>query len=138
MPICSNCKAEYLKGKKFCLFCGEELYRGILTVISEENEQDVSSQKESKKESEELKKVKEPQEEQRVNEPKKNEKWVKITSVNSEYEADMIIRQLTKLNIPTMKRNSEIPFEDVSSLTYHGIDIYVPEEMEKQALEAIN
>jgi len=108
MPICSNCRAEYIRGKRICSFCGQELYRGLLTGLS--NDEKVFKQVE----------------------------WSKILSVNSQQEADIVIKQLYMYNIPALKREADIPFQDVTETTPMSIDIYVPIDIQDKAIEAIN
>lgn len=108
MPICTNCKAEYIRGKKICSFCGQELYRGLLTDLSKD--ENVFEQVE----------------------------WTKIVSVNSQQEADIIINHLYKFYIPAVKRDAEIPFSDVTETTPSTIDIYVPADIEDKAIEFLS
>jgi len=108
MPVCSNCKAEYIRHKKICSFCGQELYRGLLTDLS--NDEKIFEQVE----------------------------WTKILSVNSQQEADIVIKQLYLYNIPALKRDAEIPFQDVTETVPLSIDIYVPSGIEDKAMESIN
>ncbi|MGE5329164.1 MAG: hypothetical protein ACM3KR_06645 [Deltaproteobacteria bacterium] len=108
MPVCSNCKAEYIRGKKICSFCGQELYRGLLTDLSEDEK--IFEQIE----------------------------WTKILSVNSQQEADIVIKQLYIYNIPALKRDAEIPFMDVTETTPLSIDIYVPASIGDKAMESLN
>ncbi len=108
MPICENCKAEYIKGKRICSFCGQELYRGLLTDLS--NDEKIFEQVD----------------------------WAKVISVSSDNEADLIIKQLIGYNIPALKRDSEFPFQDVNATSPLNIDIYVPTGIEDKAWDIIN
>lgn len=108
VPICSQCKAEYIRGKRFCSFCGEELYRGLLTDLSDDEE--IFNQIE----------------------------WVKVTSVTSESDAEMILKQLMVLNVPAIKRSQELPFNGMGVHPNPSIDIYVPQWLEEKAMEIIN
>ncbi|MGE5474587.1 MAG: hypothetical protein ACM3UU_10240 [Ignavibacteriales bacterium] len=108
MPICTNCKAEYIRGKRICSFCGQELYRGLLTDLSKD--ESIFEQVE----------------------------WSKILSVNSQQEADIIINHLYMNNIPALKRDADIPFLDVAETTPLVIDIYVPTDIEDKVSELIN
>ena len=108
MPICCNCKAEYLKGKKICSHCGEELYRGLLTDSSDDED------------------IFDPID------------WIKITNVTSEYDAEIILKQLSYNNIPAMRKNNGVPFEEIGVFQPENIDIYVPQWMENKANEIID
>ncbi len=108
MPVCSNCKAEYIKGKKICSFCGEELYRGLLTDLSDD--ENIFNQID----------------------------WVKLTNVDSDSDADTILKQLILSNIPAMKRSSGVSFEEMGVFHPSNIDIYVPQWLEKKASDMIN
>ena len=108
MPICSNCKSEYIRGKKICSFCGQELYRGLLTDLSDDKK--IFDQVE----------------------------WTKILSVDSQQEAEIIIKQLYSYNIPALKRDAEMPFQDVTETNPINVDIYVPVNIAEKATEAIN
>lgn len=108
MPICEKCKAEYINGKRICSFCGQELYRGLLTDLSKDEK--IFTQ---------------------VN-------WAKVISVASDHEADLIIKQLNGYNIPALKRDEEIPFQDINATSPVSVDIYVPAGAEDKALNIIN
>lgn len=108
MPICPNCKVEYIKGKRICSFCGQELYRGLLTDLS--NDEKIFEQVE----------------------------WSKVLSVNSHQEADLIIKQLYMYNIPAIKRDGEIPFQDITETMPMNIDIYVPLGIEDRTTDLLS
>lgn len=108
MPVCSNCKAEYIKGKKICSYCGQELYRGLLTDLSDD--ENIFNQID----------------------------WVKLTNVDSDNDADTILKQLIGSNIPAMKRSNGVSFEDIGVFHPGSIDIYVPQWLEKKASDMIN
>lgn len=108
MSLCSNCKAEYIKGKRICSFCGEELYRGLLTDLSDDEK--IFEQIE----------------------------WTKITNVDSEDDAEIILKQLISFNIPAIRKNGEIPFEELGAMSPNNIDIYVPKGLENKAVQVIN
>ena len=108
MPICSRCKEEYIKGKKICSHCGEELHRGLLTDLSDDV--DIFN---------------------RID-------WVKVTDVTSEYDAETILKQLSYNNIPAVRRNNGVPFEEIGVFQPGNIDIYVPQWMEDKANAVIN
>jgi len=108
MPICSKCKSEYIRGKRICSFCGQELYRGLLTDLSDDDK--IFSQVE----------------------------WTKILSVDSQQEADIIVKQLYLYNIPALKRDADIPFQDVTETNPISVDIYVPVGIAEKAMGAIN
>lgn len=108
MPLCSNCKAEYIRGKRICSYCGEELYKGLLTNLSEDD--NIFNQL----------------------------SWIKLTNVNTDNDADILIKQLSTLNVPAVKRSGDIPFEDVGVFQPGSIDIYVPQGMEKKAQEFLS
>lgn len=108
MPICKDCKAEYIRGKRYCSYCGEELYKGLMIDLSDDKS--IFNQIE----------------------------WTKITSANSENEAEILIKQLSALNIPAIRRDAELPFQDYSPSPDVNIDIYVPSGAEERANEIIN
>lgn len=108
MPLCSYCRSEYVKGKKICSYCGEELYKGLMTDL--------------------------PDEEDTINETE----WTRVTSAGSEFDADIVLKQLIASNIPAVKRDSVIPFEDVNAVQSESIEIYVPQEMEQKARDILS
>lgn len=108
MPICKHCKAEYILGKRICSFCGQELYRGLLTDLSEDKELVEQVQ------------------------------WSRVAVADTDDYAEAIIKQLVATNIPAIKRTHEIPFEEFGVFQANSIEILVPQGMENKADEVLN
>ena len=109
MPICSNCKSEYINGKKICSYCGEELYKGLLTDLSEDK--NVVDQV----------------------------RWSRVSCAETDEDADMIIKQLMSTDIPAIKKTNGMPFEEFGAFQSNSsIEILVPQGMENKADVVLN
>ena len=108
MPICSQCKLEYMHGKKICGYCGQELYKGLLLDLQDDEEQH------------------------------KQVSWSRLTSATSDTVADEIIKRLAAVNVPAIKKSDGVLIEEFSVYESNYIDILVPEGMENKAEEALN